>query len=435
MGRPPRLPDGEVQTERIVIAHYLVHRRADIRDAVVRAENFGHPAHRLWWQAAEANPQKLQPGDLGIQPDAFALLAGIRTTAEQVLEAQKRIIGAWQVRYLAEQCQAFAASVKGGEITTPDQALVTMRETLAEAESGGVAEAKTHRQVSIELFREWSQAIKEGSERTIPMPLAKLTERLGGWQRGKSYLVGAITSNHKTTFARMCCWHAAKCGYRALDWVMEDTAEEMAARTFAAEIKQADTRTFTTFKKPDNITALDFQALIGGLGRHLDSDAARNLRYLDEPMPRLSRVLARLSAEAARGLDFAALDFMQLIQPDHDEEVNETRHWFQVSNALAAAAKRLNIPILITVQPTQHATREQERHQKPLTKGDMRGGSAIAQSAYGVLLFNRVWTEDGELDRRYLDMDIAKWKNADPGTLRFRVERHKDLMVDVGAPR
>jgi replicative DNA helicase len=140
-------------------------------------------------------------------------------------------------------------------------------------------------------------------------------------------------------------------------------------------------------------------------------------------------VLSVLSAEAARGLSFVGLDFFQLIRAD-TARIDEVEHWFTTSNALAAAAKRLNLVILASVQPTQSATKEQERNRRFLTKGDLRGGSAIAQAAYGVLLFNRVYDEDGELDRRYLDVDISKWKNADTGTVRVKVDRAKDLIVD-----
>jgi replicative DNA helicase len=423
---------GNIETERIVLSHYLVRRAADIRDAQVTAEHFFHGKHGVWWETAVSAPQSWTPGDMreaGLDPDTMALLAAIRPSPEEVNRAEKRMVRHWQVTYVQRFCRELSDEIKEGDVDTPDGALDRMRRALADAESGGVVEARTHRDVGIDLFREWSDSLKSDERKTLPMPLRKLNERLLGWQRGKLYLVGAVTSGHKTTFARQAAWHVAKAGYRSLFWPMEDTAEEMAARTFAAEIKQADTRTFTTFQRPEGITQDDFADLIHNLGKHLDSPSSVNLRYLDEGLPKLTRVLGRLSAEAARGLDFAALDFMQLIQPD-DPSTHEVQHWFTVANALAAAAKRLNIALVATVQPTQAATREQARNQKPLTLGDLRGGSAIAQSAYGVLLLNRVWDEDGEIDRRYLDVDVAKWKNADPGRMRYNVERSNDVILD-----
>ncbi len=420
---------GDAEAERIVIAHYLVHRKADQRDSSVKTEMFSNGKLGNWWMAALAAPRGWRPGDLGIDPDSYALLAGTRASDKDVRLAEKRIVRRWQVRYLAKSAMDLTEAIGKGEIEQPEEALNLVRQFLAEAESGGVAEARSHREVGIELFREWTDAIKSGENNLIPMPLRALSGALTGWQNGKFYLVGAVTSGHKTTFGRMSAWCAAQKGHESLLWPMEDTDKEMAARTFAAEIRQVSTRTFTTFERPADITEGDFTAMLQGLTKHLDDPASRKLRYIDESMPRLSRVLALLSAEAAKGLDFAALDFMQLIQPDKDD-TNETAHWFKVSNALAAAAKRLNIPIVATVQPTQHATREQARVKRPLNLGDLRGGSAIAQSAYGVLLLNRVWDEEGELDRRFIDVEIAKWKNAACKNLRFKVEPHRDLILD-----
>jgi replicative DNA helicase len=420
---------GDIETERIVLSHYLARRAADLRDAQVTADHFFHGDHAGWWTAAVSVGPGWTPGDLGIPPDALAVLAGIRPSERDVKRAERRLIRRWQLVHLQRCSRELEEEIRSGELTDSDLALNRVREALGEAEAGGVLDARTHRDVGIALFREWADALKQGTTRCLPMPLAVLQRKLGGWQPGKFYLVGAVTSGHKTTFARMGAWHLAKQGYNPLLWPMEDTASEMAARTFAQEIRQVDTRTFTTYKKPDGITEDDFSELIRSLGNHLDSDASARLRYLDEPMPRLGRVQARVSAESARGLSAVFLDFMQLIQPDRDD-TPDTTHWFNVANTLAAMAKRLDIPVIATVQPTQLATREQARLKRPLTLGDLRGGSAIAQSAYGVLLFNRVWGDDGEIDRRYIDINIAKWKNADPETVRFSVARHTDTIME-----
>ncbi len=434
---------GDQEAERLVVAHYLVHRRRDIRDSTVRSDHFTHGKFAGWWAAAEvvsgastiggtgrvAPGQDWRPADLGIDADSFALLSGVRPSDEQVQKAEKRIVRRWQVRYLAKGCQDLVQQIGQGEIESPEDALNQIRVVLGETEAGGVVEATTHRDVGIELFREWAQAFKTDEQRLLPIPLHGLSYRVTGWQPGKLYLVGAVTSGHKTTFGRMAAWHCAAAGYRSLLWTMEDTAQEMASRTFASQIKQIDTRTFTTFRRPEGITEGDFQHMLHALSLHLDSKGSKQLRYLEETLPRLSRVMGLVSAECAKGLDFVCLDFMQLIQPD-DPRTNETQHWFLVSNALAGMAKRLNVPVVCTVQPTQAATRDQARLKRPLTLGDLRGGSAIAQSAYGVLLFNRVYQEDGEIDRRYLDIEVAKWKNADTGGIRFKVERSNDLILD-----
>jgi replicative DNA helicase len=420
---------GDTETERVVLSHYLVHRRADLRDASVGSDHFADFQHKSWWLGAVNAGVGWKPGDIGLDADNFALLSAIRPTVDDVREAEQRLVRSWQVRYIGQKCREIVEGIQSGRLQSSETALGQFREALAEAEAGGVLEAQTHREIGIEVFRDWTDAQKSDRHFLLPMPLRGLNERLGGWRRGKYYLVGAVTSTHKTTFVRESCWHVAKVGEPALLWSMEDSAKEMAARTFAAEVKQVDTRTFTTYRKPEGISDQDLRMMLDGVFRHLESEASTRLRYLDLGLPRLGRVLSVLSAEAARGLSFVGLDFFQLIRAD-TARIDEVEHWFTTSNALAAAAKRLNLVILASVQPTQSATKEQERNRRFLTKGDLRGGSAIAQAAYGVLLFNRVYDEDGELDRRYLDVDISKWKNADTGTVRVKVDRAKDLIVD-----
>ena len=43
---------GDVEAERLVLSHYLVRRRADLRDAQVTADHFMHGSHAAWWQTA-----------------------------------------------------------------------------------------------------------------------------------------------------------------------------------------------------------------------------------------------------------------------------------------------------------------------------------------------------------------------------------------------
>ena len=61
----------------------------------------------------------------------------------------------------------------------------------------------------------------------------------------------------------------------------------------------------------------------------------------------------------------------------------------------------------------------------------MRGGSAIAQSAYGVILLNKVWEEDTKppkRDKRYIDLVVAKWKGNVTQGYRLKVYPAKDTI-------
>jgi replicative DNA helicase len=424
---------GQIENEKIVVAHYLLHRTSHISDSMVGPDHFHHGKHGLWWAAALAASGAWQPGDLGMGPDEVALYYAARSDKKRVLECERRMVRDWQVSYAGRELGVLAERIRSGDLNTPDQTLAEIESVLDQARSGGVLSWYRDDEVTMETMQEWFDGMRDqGRSHLITTGIETLDKQYGGFRRGKMYLVCAVTSHHKTTFARQAVHSATKLGHDGLFWTMEDDRHDMNARTLAASIRQADTRTFTTYQKPQGITADDFQRLIHGVEGHMADPAAKRMFYMDEAMPRLSRVTAALSAAAARGIDVVALDFMQLIQNDDPRErLNEAVHWFQVSNTLAAAAKRLDIALIVTVQPTQEATNRHERHQERLTLGDMRGGSAIAQSAYGVILLNKVWEEDSKppkRDKRFIDLVVAKWKGNVTQGYRLKVYPAKDTI-------
>jgi replicative DNA helicase len=412
-----------------ILAWYLVLRRRDPRSSVLRPEHFAGAEYRGWWAKALERPESVLADLPNAALAALSDVAAIPSDRE-VAELERRLVDGWSRRHLLGRVES-AMKRRDADLHELTGAL---RQAISEAEAGCLSESRTHAEVGVDLFRDWSDSCRsDHSGPVVPMPLRRLQEIIGGWRRGKLWMVEAITSGHKTTFARMAAWHAAKCGEQPLMWAMEDSSEQIVQRTWAAEIREVDTRTFQMGQKPP-VTEDEFAMVLDKLGRNLESDAARRLRIRDEGMPKLSRVLGLCSSEVARGCTMIVLDFFQLIQPD-ERPLSEEGHWYNCANSLQALAKDLDVPILCTCQPTQSAQRAQLETGKSLTISDIRGAAAISQAAWGILILNAAGNSDQDSrawvrNPRKIEIVTAKNKAGPRGDGTFTVLPEHDLITD-----
>lgn len=247
--------------------------------------------------------------------------------------------------------------------------------------------------------------------RAIPMPV--LGSRLRGYKPKKFYLIGGITSTHKTTYALNSAFTAADAGFPVLYWTLEDDSEDVCERVIVSQTKLMTLDDFEVGRpergKGDPSKMRD---LIGTI----EAGQKLPIMYLDKRL-----VLARIVAEISRRVHkykirMAIIDFMQLI-PRHDSRMSDTDHQTLCSQTFADLAHRLNIPIIAVVQLTQEATKRSEDGDAPRT-GDIRGGSAIGQAAYGVIMTHRpsspITRQDGSTQ---LNLVIRKWKRGTRGTV------------------
>ncbi len=418
--------DARDQIERKLTAFYIANRQASVRATILHARHFATLRHRELWGAAIESPDDTALS-IGMKPDELAGYSVVYVAEREVPGLERQLIEAWQLSELRVRLR----DLWDQPWSKPEEGIAAVREAISEIEAGGPPKARSHREVGLQLVDEWLRGMTE-DRRTVPTPFPFLNKAVGGYVIGKLHLVSAITSGHKTTVARMSAWHASDRG-RVLFWTMEDGEQDMAARTIAAETKRVDTRTLYTYQRPTQDEAGEFEALLREVEESLAVERAKNLHYMDEPTPTLSRVLGAIAAEAARGdLVLAVLDFLQLIQPDQaTQHLSEREHLFRVTAQLSALAHRLKIPILATVQPKQDDTHAQESTGRPIVMSSMRGGSAIAQNAWAVILLNRPWDKDNGLNRHKLEITVAKWKSGESGLSKtLDVRPNKDLIFE-----
>ena len=433
--------DDTGREEWMVIARFLLaDPRPDLRTLLVRPQHFTDPRCRTMLERALAKHEageKFEPWDLHPDPDVIREVTDsdvwwMQTLGVQIRETQRRIIDRWRVRTLKHELDQMVRRLADND---PVRAIAELEKLVALVRAGGLPQSREYRDVVRDLMRDWFDHLKENADAKdddsklrplIPLPLHALAQRYGGLQPGKTYLIGAVTSAHKTTLARMCWSHAGDVGYRGMFWTMEDECEDVIIRDLAEHSRAVSTQTFTRYELSQD----EMHQVIGGVEKRASEEGPGRLLVYDEAVPTLSRVVEVIACESARGLDLVVLDFLQLIRPDNSR-IDEVQHLFQCVTALSGLAKLLKIALVITVQPTHAATKAHEEFGKPISIGDLRGGSAIAQAAWAVLLLSRPFDREAKRPLRdRIRLSVAKWKHASTGSWQFKVRPDKDLITD-----
>ena len=395
--------------ELAVFTFYAVEHRAPIRVSLLDSHHFVDHELRSLWEAERWRQKDRIPKPLDIPTK---ILERVNTqdfvvSRYTVHDIERQMVAKYQMRETLRSLARVVDDLKSGEWTKPDQIFARVRTDISRFESEGIDFAPNLADKKNEVLRLARERTKSERQATIEMPLRGLNDALHGWVRGKLHLVGAVTSGYKTSFARMSAEAAAKNGRRVLFWTAEDSGIDLAYRSFAANTRAAS-NTFITGENLSNDLMLECAE---------DVSASYNQRIatLDAPRPKLSQLLARVRFEYYQnGLDMFVFDFMQLIAKD-DFRQNENVFWVDCSNDLSALAKELDIVVLVTVQVTQEATKKQlQENMGWLTLGDLRGGSAIAQAAYGVILIQNFFSkakEDRTATATRVMIHTAKWKS------------------------
>ncbi len=225
-----------------------------------------------------------------------------------------------------------------------------------------------------------SRFLEEDTDRGIPIPV--IADKCRHYKFKKFYLIGGLTSNHKTTFGLQSVLHSARAGYGTLAWTLEDDNLEVTERIMAAQSDHMTLNHFERGRMPEDSEKV-YRDLIALGSENEDLP----IFQLDKRMT-LGKTIAQISRMVYKHkIRMVVIDFMQLILRD-DPRTPETQHLTECAQALANLAKRLDIVIVCIVQLTQDAARRAQDGDAPRL-GDIRGGSAIAQASYGCFMIHR----------------------------------------------
>lgn len=410
-------PDAEA--EKLVAAWYLRDKMESILASTVQPHHFRALARvsPMWRHAFDASDAGRDWLPMDFDRDGYLdqALEGVQPAESMVRIAERRMTEASALVEFRENMQRVLGAM---DKLDARELSGEARRIVGELEASGPVKVETFAEVGKRQAERFIRAINEPETalRTVPMPTPIMNEALGGWRRGKLHLVGAITSSHKTTFARMAVEVAAKAGQRCLYWTAEDSNGDIANRTLARNIKPLKVSMLETMDASD-LDEDQRRAVMREFVRVLDGEWGERIRMVDLANPTLSQVVGVIRQQAARPLDLVVFDFLQRIK--RDPRMDTTEHWDTATAELRELAKALDIAIVCPVQPTQEGTKRVEGDGKapgkPLRIGDLRGGQSIAANSYGVLtLF-----VDDDGSQRDLEVHVRKWKGR--GKVKFRL--------------
>lgn len=412
----------KAETEWTVFWFYIANsNRPPLQAARVSAHHFWDPKLSSEWKRAEDLHAEGKPYGTNEIADVEVLTGltdrwnWLSVGAATAAHYEMQMVDCWRARFLAVDLEKISNEIAHGSETV-EGAISRARASLAEAEAGGAVASRTAADVFEKQWKRMSENTKAGLVDTLPMP-PTLQLGFGGWKRGKMYIGIAPTSHHKTTFGRWAWQTVAKSGVRATYWIMEDSAEDITARTAAEALSFMTTREF----------------MIGNFGKQLDMIAhgeavdlmqqpwMKDAAIIDRRRNTVSDVEGIIGQEAGRGTQFVVVDFLQMIRKS-DGRQSQTEHIDELSQRLQDLAASLNIAILVLAQITQESTKGMAEG-KPPNLGNLRGGAGAVQAAYGVIV---LWV-DGKL----LNVHTAKFKAGARKKFQFELDPAHDRIIDA----
>lgn len=244
---------------------------------------------------------------------------------------------------------------------------------------------------------------------------AELDERTCGFQPADLIIVAGRPSMGKTALALNIGVNAAlRNNVPIAIFSLEMSKEMLAQRIICAEahISMRDLRR-------GRLTRRDWTKLTTALG-----PISQARIYIDDsaalPVLEIRAKSRRLKTEE-KELGMIIIDYLQLIEGAREERIAKSRQQeiSDVSRALKAMAKELNVPVVALSQLSRLPERRDPKHPKPQL-ADLRESGAIEQEADLVMLLYRdeFYNRDTP-DQGIAEVNIAKQRNGPVGSFKL----------------
>ncbi len=407
---PDTLPHN-IEAEQQLLGAILTNN--DVYDRIaskVKPEHFYDPVHRRIFEIAAARIQKNQlaspvtlkgyfEDDAGLQelggPAYLVRLAGAAISAYAAGDYAQMIYDLAVRRELialgrditARAAKADIASEPRDQIIEAEQRLYTLGEQ-------GVAERgfQSFLKAAVEAVNMANAAYQRGGGLSgISSGLTDLDRRLGGLHDSDLLILAGRPSMGKTSLATNIAFNIAKAHKRGRKpdgtegtieggvvgfFSLEMSAEQLAARILseASEVPSEQIRR-------GDMTETEFRRFV---------DAAKALEscplFIDDtPALPVSQVAARARRlKRTHGLDILFIDYLQLLRGTSKE--NRVQEVSEITQALKAIAKELNIPVVALSQLSRQV---ENREDKRPQLSDLRESGSIEQDADVVMFVYR----------------------------------------------
>lgn len=422
-----RTPPHNLDAEQSVLGGILLdnqnfHRVCDI----VRAEDFYRPAHGKIYAAMldlSAKSEPIDPVTLKaklIQMETLEEVGGLGYLAELMervptatnSEYHAKIVADLAVkRNLITSCSEISArGYEPGEIT--EELLDYAERTIFSISSSKRSQNMLPvRDIVKGAFLELEKRFENQDQMTgVPSGWVELDKYTQGFQRSDMIIVACRPSMGKTSFSLGAARHAAVQGKSpVLFFSLEMAKEQIVTRLLAAEAKVDSTRIRT-----GRLTEQDWARLTRAAGQLSDAKI-----YIDDT-PSLTAMemrgkARRLKAELGE-LGLIVVDYLQIMGTPPRTESRE-KAISEISRALKAMAKELNVPVLALSQLNRNIELRQDR--RPLM-ADLRESGAIEQDADIIIFIHREDVDNQQPNQQasVAEFIIGKHRNGPRGTVK-----------------
>ncbi len=410
----PHNIEGEQQLLGAILTNNEVYDRVS---SLVKAEHFFDPVHQRIFERmaariqknALASPVTLKPffeDDPGLKelggPAYLVRLAGAAISAYAARDYAQMIYDLAVRRELIGLGKDIAARAGKVEVDSePREQIIEAEQRLYKLGEQGVAERgfQSFLKAAVEAVNVANAAYQRGGGLSgISTGLVDLDRKLGGLHPSDLLILAGRPSMGKTSLATNIAFNIAKAYKRGrlpdgtdgtIDggcvgfFSLEMSAEQLAARVLSEASKVPSEQI-----RRGDMTEIEFRRFV---------DAAKELEscplYIDDtPALPISQLAARSRRlKRTHGLDLLVVDYLQLLKGSKTD--NRVQEVSEITQALKAIAKELNIPVIALSQLSRQV---ENREDKRPQLSDLRESGSIEQDA-DVVMF--VYREEYYLSR------------------------------------
>jgi replicative DNA helicase len=263
---------------------------------------------------------------------------------------------------------------------------------------------------------------RKGDITGIPTGFSDLDRMTAGFQRNDLIIVAARPSVGKTAFALNIAQNVAtKTDENVAIFSLEMGAQQLVMRMLCAE-GNIDAQRLRT----GSLTADDWGKLTMAMGSLSNAGI-----YIDDtPGIRVGEIRSkcrRLKQEG--GLGMILIDYLQLIQGNGRSGENRQQEVSEISRALKALARELEVPVIALSQLSRGV--EQRQDKRPMMS-DIRESGSIEQDADIVaFLYREDYYEKDTENQNIIEIIIAKQRNGPVGTVQLAFVKEYNKFVNL----
>lgn len=227
-------------------------------------------------------------------------------------------------------------------------------------------------------------AARDGKSIGITTGIRDLDDAFGGWLPSTFNVLGARTSQGKTTLAINFAYNAAAAGHQVAYFTIEMRATRILGKILSRIAAVNGTNIVTGRVSDAEIDRMHHGlASYTSMGLRVNDKAGRTIEAVEAEAWRLRR---------QRKLDFLIVDYVQQLRSESRRFTSRQAELTEITARLQDLAHRLGVPVLVLAQLNRQA--EHLGDGKPPSKSHLKDSGSIEQDADVILLIHRERKDD-----------------------------------------